>query len=81
MHPNGPKGWLTFLYPLAKEGGAVLSLALLAALIVSLWWMTGIVRECITRNRAMTEQIIAIQDRHHAELMRYVHCPPVQPPR
>lgn len=76
LPPDGPRGWLRTLWPFMERGGPVLSLALLAALVVSVYWTTSVLRECVDRNRTMTEQLIALQDRHHAELLRYVHCPP-----
>lgn len=76
MTPNGARGWLATLLPLAERAGPVLSVFLLALGAITVWYMLGLLDRAVSRNHALVDKIIALQDAHRAELVRLAHCPP-----
>jgi hypothetical protein len=75
--PDSTTRWYQALLPIAQAGGPLLTLALMLALVASLWWLTGWMRECVEHNRAMTERLIAQQQTFTQELrLALAHCQP-----
>ena len=80
--PEGTSRWLQMLWPLAQQGGPVVSLLLAVVLTISLWWMGGWLRDCIEHNRVLGAQLVSQQEKYHTEiLLRLAHCPPASVPR
>lgn len=79
MSPDHARGWLQTLLPLAQQGGPIVSLLLAVVMSISLWWMSGWLRECIEHNRVLGAQLVSQQEKYHTEiLLRLAHCPPVR---
>jgi hypothetical protein len=73
--PEQVSRWYQALLPIVEKGGPVLSLLLLVTLIVSLWWLTGWLRECVGMNRALTERLLAQQQSFTQEIrLALTHC-------
>lgn len=77
MSPDQARGWLNALLPAAERAGPLLALVMALLLGASLYWGTGLLRECVERNRALAGQLVVQQEKFHAEvLLRLAHCPP-----
>lgn len=75
--PERARGWLGLVMPLLQQAGPVLSLALLLALVLSLWWLTGWMHTCVERNHALTERLLTQQQAFMQELrLSLAHCQP-----
>ena len=75
--PENTKGWLNVLWPLAEKGGPIVTLMLLFILIISTWWLAGWMHDCVDRNRALTEKLLAQQAAFYQELrLSLAHCEP-----
>lgn len=77
MSPDDAKHWYDALLPMARQGGPVLTIFLLIALVVSLWWLIGTLHDCVDRNRLLGERLVEQQQRFYQDVMvRLVHCKP-----
>ena len=77
MSPESGHRWFTAWLPMAREAGPFVTLLLAIALVVSLWWGIGILRECVRHNRELGAKLVAQQEKFHTELvLRLAHCPP-----
>jgi hypothetical protein len=75
--PESTTRWYQALLPIAQAGGPVLSLALLLALALSLWWLTSWMHTCVERNHALTERLLTQQQAFMQELkVALAHCQP-----
>jgi hypothetical protein len=75
--PEQVSRWYRMLYPMAEQGGPLVTLVLAALFIGSLWWGMGMLRECVTRNHVLSERLITQQEKFHQDvLLRLAHCPP-----
>lgn len=73
--PEQVSRWVKALWPIADRAGPALTLALLVAMLISTWWLTGWMRECVDRNRALTEKLLAQQQAFYQELrLALAHC-------
>lgn len=76
MTPNGLRGWLGTLLPLAERAGPILTLFVLLVGAGTIYYLLGALERSVARNHALTERLLTQQDSHRAELLRYVHCAP-----
>ena len=77
MSPDNAKGWLQTLWPLAQQGGPVVSLVLAVLFVASVHWGLGALRECVDRNRLLGEKLVTQQEKFYQDIMiRLAHCPP-----
>jgi hypothetical protein len=53
---------------MAQRGGPVLTIGLLIALIVSVWWLAGWMHVCVERNRALTDKLLTQQQALYQEM-------------
>jgi hypothetical protein len=75
--PEQAKGWLGVILPLVQQAGPIFSLALLIALALSLWWLTGWLHGCVEHNRLLTERLLAQQQAFTQEIrLALAHCQP-----
>ena len=75
MLPDGSaRGWFQMLLPAAERAGPLLSLIMAVLLASSLYWGTGVLRECVDRNRALAAQLVTQQQAFHAEMRLLVGC-------
>jgi hypothetical protein len=75
--PESTTRWYQALYPIAQAGGPVLSLTLLLALALSLWWLSGWLHGCVEHNRVLTERLLAQQQAFTQEIrLALAHCQP-----
>lgn len=74
--PESAGRWLSTIMPVLERGGPVV--ALLALLIGggTVWYLLGVLDRAVQRNHVLVERLLTEQERHRAELLRYVHCPP-----
>jgi len=76
MNPESTTRWYDALLPIAQRGGPVLSLFLLVALIISVWWLVGWMHDCVNRNRELTEKLLSTQQAFYQELrIVLARCP------
>lgn len=66
--PEQVRNWLRLVLPVLREGSAALSLFMLAAMLVSLWWLSGWVHDCVERNRTLTAEMLVHQQAFYSEL-------------
>lgn len=77
LGPDRAQGWLRLIFPVLQQAGPALSLALLLALALSLWWLTGWMHTCVERNHALTERLITQQQTFMQELrLALAQCHP-----
>lgn len=75
--PGQVSRWYNALYPMAQQGGPLLTLLLAVLFAASLWWGLGMLRECVNRNHVLSERLITQQEKFHQDvLLRLAHCPP-----
>jgi hypothetical protein len=75
--PEATSRWYQALLPMAQRGGPVLTLALLIALIISVWWLAGWMHVCVERNRALTDKLLTQQQALYQEMrLALAHCQP-----
>jgi hypothetical protein len=75
--PEQVSRWYSTFYPMAVQGGPLLTLLLAVLFAGSLWWGMGMLRECVTRNHVLSERLITQQEKFHQDvLLRLAHCPP-----
>lgn len=73
--PDQAKHWYDAIMPALVRGGPVLTLGLLIMMVISTWWLTGWMHDCVTRNRTLTERLLAQQQAFYAEVRTaLVHC-------
>lgn len=77
MLPEGARGWLQTLLPLAQQGGPIISLLLGVLFVASTWYGLGVLRECVQHNRVLNERIVTQQQQFLSEVrLLLAHCPP-----
>ena len=72
MTPDGARRWYDALVPMANQGGPVLTLVMTLALVFSMWWLGGWVRECVEHNRSLAQQLVTQQQAFHTELRLFL---------
>jgi len=76
--PESTSRWYQAMLPIAARGGPVLTLFLLGALIISVWWLAGWMHTCVERNRELTEKLLTQQQALYQEMrLALAHCQPV----
>jgi len=68
MGPEEVKHWYDAVMPAMQRGGPVLTLGLLIAMILSTWWLTSWMHDCVDRNRQLTERMLTQQQAFYAEV-------------
>lgn len=77
MTPDSTSRWYTALLPIVEKGGPVLSLALLLALCISMWFLTGWLHDCVNHNRGLSEKLLTQQAALYQEMrLALAHCQP-----
>jgi hypothetical protein len=75
--PEQVSRWYSIFYPMAQQGGPLLTLLLGIILVVSLWYGLRVLKECVVHNRQLNERLITQQEKFHQDvLLRLAHCPP-----
>lgn len=60
---------------MAERGGPVLTISLLIALLITTYWLTSWMHDCVDRNRQLTERLLTQQQAFYAEVRTAItHC-------
>lgn len=75
MSPQDARHWYDVFLPWAEKGGPLLTLLLALMFALTLWYGLAALRDCVNRNRALAERMLAQQETFHRDLLlALAHC-------